>query len=348
MNKFKHKVLALSIAMAIFGTAYADVSEGVELIRNGDFSSGLEAWETVGNYTASISPYTPDVSIVDDSPNSQALKINGVSGSNYFATVSQDVNLTSSFSSFDISFDWKVTEKESQYGANYVMILFLNEEEVKIGQVAYWDTGRRDGHSLSYWRGDLAKNQFIGVRKYLEVFDWERVSVNTSAMTGMDASQVSKISVGFSIQNDAGNGGVMLVDNFSVIGKTTTDAKCPHRASFSINDAVLTIPALDFPDRFGDVITYRVEMSLVAGEGLLFAVTKAEPMLVDNFSVIGKATTDAKCPHRASFSINDAVLTIPAVEFPDRFGGVITYRVEMSLVAGEGLLFGVTKAEPVQ
>ena len=216
----KHKALALGIAMAISGTAYAGSSEGVELIRNGDFSSGLEAWEKGGSYMASSSPYTPDVVIVDDSPNSQALKINGVSGSNYYATVTQEVNLTSSFSSFDISFDWKVTEKEPTYGANYVTIQFLNEDDLRIGYVSYWDTSRSDGHSLSYWRGDLEENQFVGVRKYLEVFDWENVSVNTSAMTGMDPSQVAKISVGFNIQNDAGKGGVMLVDNFSIIGNT--------------------------------------------------------------------------------------------------------------------------------
>ena len=220
MKTFKHNALALGIAMAISGVANADSSQGVELISNGDFSSGLEAWEEGGRYMASNSPYTPDVSIVDDSPNSQALKLSGVSGSNYYATVAQEVNLTSSFSSFDISFDWKVTEKESTHGATYVTIRFLNEEDVTIGYVSYWDTGRQDGHTLSYWRGDLEETQFIGVRKYLEVFDWERVSVNTSAMTGMDPSQVAKISVGFAIQNDAGRGGVMLVDNFSIIGNT--------------------------------------------------------------------------------------------------------------------------------
>ncbi len=220
MNMFKHKALALGIAMVISGTAYADVSEGVELISNGDFSSGLEGWEKGGRYMASSSPYTPDVAIVDDSQNSQALKINGVSGSNYYATVTQEVNLTSSFSSFDISFDWKVSEKESTYGANYIQIRFLNKEDVTIGYVSYWDTGIYEGHTVSYWRGDLEETQFIGVRKYLEVFDWENVSVNTSAMTGMEQSQVAKISVGFTIQNDAGQGGVMLVDNFSVIGNT--------------------------------------------------------------------------------------------------------------------------------
>lgn len=77
MKIFKHKTFALSIAMAILGTAYAGSSEGVELIRNGDFSSSLEGWEKGGIYMASSSLYTPDVAIVDDSPNSHALKING-------------------------------------------------------------------------------------------------------------------------------------------------------------------------------------------------------------------------------------------------------------------------------
>jgi len=276
MKMFKHKALALSIAMAISGTAYAGSSEGVELIRNGDFSSGLEAWEKGGSYMANSSPYAPDVAIVDDSPNSHALKLNGVSGSNYYATVTQEVNLTSSFSSFDISFDWKVTEKEPTYGATYVTIQFLNEDDLRIGYVSYWDTGRSDGHSLSYWRGDLEENQFVGVRKYLEVFDWESVSVNTSAMTGMEPSEVAKISVGFTIQNDAGKGGVMLVDNFSIIGNTTNCVNT--RASFSPSDGIMTIPALDVPNGFGGVTSYRIEMSVVAGEGLLFSVTNVEPV----------------------------------------------------------------------
>jgi hypothetical protein len=276
MKMLKHKALALGIAIAISGTADAGSSEGVELITNGDFSSGFEAWEKRGRYMASSSPYAPDVVIVDDSPNSQALKINGVSGSNYYATVAQEVNLTSSFSSFDISFDWKVTEKEPTYGATYVTINFLNEDDLKIGYVSYWDTGNSDGHSLSYWRGDLEENQFVGVRKYLEVFDWESVSVNTLAMTGMEPTQVAKISVDFTIQNDAGQGGVMLIDNFSIIGNTTNCVNT--HASFSPSDGIMTIPTLDVPNGFGGVTTYRVEMSVVAGEGLLFSVTNAEPV----------------------------------------------------------------------
>ena len=57
------------------------------------------------------------------------------------------------------------------------------------------------------------------------------------------------------------------------------------------------------------------------------------------------------CPSvdtHASFSPSNGVLTIPAVDVPDIFGGVTTYRAEMSLIAGEGLVFSVTNAEPVQ
>jgi hypothetical protein len=50
----------------------------------------------------------------------------------------------------------------------------------------------------------------------------------------------------------------------------------------------------------------------------------------------------------ASFSPNDGILTIPAVDVPDAFGGITVYRVEMSLLPGEGLVFSVTNAEPVQ
>jgi hypothetical protein len=57
------------------------------------------------------------------------------------------------------------------------------------------------------------------------------------------------------------------------------------------------------------------------------------------------------CPHietHASFSLSDGILTIPMVEVSNLSGGIITYRAEMSLVPDEGLLFSVTKTEPLQ
>ena len=57
------------------------------------------------------------------------------------------------------------------------------------------------------------------------------------------------------------------------------------------------------------------------------------------------------CPEigtHASFSPSDGTLTIPAVDVPDAFGGITIYRAEMSLVPGDGLVFSVTDAEPVQ
>jgi hypothetical protein len=59
----------------------------------------------------------------------------------------------------------------------------------------------------------------------------------------------------------------------------------------------------------------------------------------------------ASCPHidtHASFSPNDGTLTIPAVDVPDASGGITVYQAEMSLVPGEGLVFSVTDAEPIQ
>jgi hypothetical protein len=56
---------------------------------------------------------------------------------------------------------------------------------------------------------------------------------------------------------------------------------CPRvdtHASFSPSDGVLIIPAVDVPDIFGGVRTYRAEMSLNPGEGLVFSVTTAEPI----------------------------------------------------------------------
>jgi len=59
----------------------------------------------------------------------------------------------------------------------------------------------------------------------------------------------------------------------------------------------------------------------------------------------------ASCPHvdtHALFSPSDGTLSIPAVDVPDSFGGITTYWAEMSLVPGEGLVFSVTNAEPIQ
>jgi alpha-tubulin suppressor-like RCC1 family protein len=50
----------------------------------------------------------------------------------------------------------------------------------------------------------------------------------------------------------------------------------------------------------------------------------------------------------ASFSPSDGTLTIPAVDVPDASGDITVYQAEMSLVPGEGLVFSVTNAEPIQ
>ncbi len=57
------------------------------------------------------------------------------------------------------------------------------------------------------------------------------------------------------------------------------------------------------------------------------------------------------CPRvdtHASFTPSDGVLTIPAVDVSDIFGGVRAYRAEMSLNPGDGLVFSVTTAEPIE
>jgi hypothetical protein len=58
-------------------------------------------------------------------------------------------------------------------------------------------------------------------------------------------------------------------------------------------------------------------------------------------------STVSNCTH-ALFSPSDGVLTIPMLDVPNGFGDVTTYRTKMSQMDGEGLVFSVTNAEPIQ
>lgn len=190
------------------------------LLINGNFTDNLSGWTNNSIYIGGA-PYSGGVSIVNDGANSNVAKLSGMSGSNYYLILEQDINvINTSYSNFDISFDWRVTQIASTYGVNYIIFDFLDKDNFLIGRAIYFDTSDA-AHTLDYMRnvsGQLTQQQYIGYRLYNQIFDWQHIAINTSSMTSMDNSRIAKISVQLNIQNNAGAGGEMLLDNVTITG----------------------------------------------------------------------------------------------------------------------------------
>jgi len=202
-----------AVALGFFSTS---ATFATELVANGDFSAGLTGWTSAPLVMAPWDTYSGSVSIVDNAPMTNALDLNGWPGANYYVNVFQDIAITESYDALAISFDWKVTAKGTSYGVNYVTLNFYDALDAIIGTAIAFDTA--GNHSLDYMRGTLAPESFFGLRKVDALFDWEHVGINTALdMPGLDLGQVTRIRVANLIQNDAGSGGIMFVDNLSIV-----------------------------------------------------------------------------------------------------------------------------------
>ena len=252
MNKNSLLISILMGALAVLGS-FGFSHANTELVKNGNFSNQLNDWVNESRYMGGTTPYSSGVSIVDDSPKVNSLKLSGVTDYNYYVMITQEIDITSTLSSFNVSFDWKVTVKEPTYGYCQLRIDFFDSAENQIGIISYLDDGMNCNtesvcHDLEYMRGDLNEDQSLGVYKYLQVFDWEHVSINTSAMTGMDHSQIAKIKIWAMIQNDAGQGGEMLIDNLSITRPCTAEMVINDAAKASGNTVLTGLRA--FRDHF--------------------------------------------------------------------------------------------------
>jgi len=216
----------LSVTVAMLSLAGAGrLGMAQELIDNGDFSSGMTGWNNESIYFSG-SPYPGGVSIVDDAPHAQSLKLSGYEGTNYSLLINRDVFVEGLVGPLQVSFDWKVTVKEPVLGVNFVFFMFYDGDDQVIGKIVYFDTSRPSYHTLEHlrlWGGTAPVDAYVGVQKITEVFDWEHVSVSSDALPGMNAADVRRIYVQLFVQNDSTRGGEMLVDNLSVIDTWLVD-----------------------------------------------------------------------------------------------------------------------------
>lgn len=190
---------------------------GASLIENGDFSSGLDNWQNMslnfgGNWTSA------SWEVSDDAPTSDALKMFATAGRNYSFRFSQEVSLSQSYSNFQLSYDWKVPTKKTPWGVNAVRVDFLSGTDV-IGRTITFDTASDSIHTLDNFRGLVPADSFTGIHKYREIFDWETFTVDTTTdLPGLLGEAVDSINVTLWVQNDAGSGGDLFVDNIVVEG----------------------------------------------------------------------------------------------------------------------------------
>lgn len=192
-----------------------------ELVVNGQFSDELFGWTNSSHYMGNRGAYNGGIVIIDDNPLLNTLKMTGINSGNYYLIISQDIAVDKIYDKYEVSLDWKVTNKESTYGSCYIIFDFFDTSDERIGRIIVYDTAIFNGsprHSLDKMRGPLLEGQFVGLMRLQEVFNWEHLTISTLDMPDFDVTQVKRINVSLNIQNDAGRGGEMLVDNISVNG----------------------------------------------------------------------------------------------------------------------------------
>lgn len=193
------------------------------LLENGDFSNSLTAWDNVStNFGGDWKNGTWEVR--DDWPFQDVFVMTATSGGNYNLKFQQEIALTDIYEEFEVSFDWKVTDKEIPYGGTSVSIDFFDSAK-RIGRIAAFNTSN-EVHTIDYWCGDLIEGDTcFATRKWRATFDWETFVADTSTvLPGMDATSVERIVLTLLIQNDAGSGGDLFIDNILIRSETSTSS----------------------------------------------------------------------------------------------------------------------------
>ena len=180
-----------------------------DVLFSDDFSSGnLSKWTTQGGGSGSIEV------------ENEALKLVGTAGDNYTVVVSKEIFPTKTYANYVLSFDWKVTIKETPYGITFVRALFYNSADERIGQLIALNAGDPN-RSFEDHGGHLGSGRHGGVFKKHESFGWERVTINTSTATPLlNMGDVHRIEIKAEVYNDAGRGGDLYVDNLSFEGSS--------------------------------------------------------------------------------------------------------------------------------
>ncbi len=195
-----------------------------------DFSSGtFDKWTTVGKGPVGGSPNPGSLSIVDG-----VLRMEATAGGNYDIRASKEIRVERRYSEYRLSFDWKAVTRETPYGLDGVRLLFYDAEDRLIGGLVAVNSGqtRRGGDVLDHVRPTtLSNDQHTGIGKLAETFDWQRVTLDTSMIPGMDPRDVARLELRASVYNDAGSGGEMHFDNFELRG-TGSNAPAGHTERF--------------------------------------------------------------------------------------------------------------------
>ena len=200
--------------------------DAVELVTNGDFSASLDGWaDLTAHFNGDAYTGEGGVFLVDDGAFTSAMKLTGLDDSNYNIRVEQETAVPPLLDYVEVSFDWKVTERDYSLGVNYVTVDFRDATGAAIGRVIYFDTFRQS-YNLEYfrqWREEVPPGAFHGVRVSTGSFDWRHELVSTEDLPALDMAQVQSIWVRVDVQNDSGRGGEMLVDNVSLMAYLAPD-----------------------------------------------------------------------------------------------------------------------------
>lgn len=191
-----------------------DGDNRAELLMKEDFREGLNGWKNESKYMGNRGSYDHGVSA-----DNGYLSLEGMEGNNYYLVIKKEITTYNKYSNFYISYDWKVPKKENNYGAAYITIDYFDKQNVRIGRNISIVTSN-NAHTLEYFRKPLGQGAFLGERIFNQPFsDWRKMSFTTESMPDLNAKNVYKIEVAIVIQNDAGNGAIMQVDNISVKGE---------------------------------------------------------------------------------------------------------------------------------
>ena len=195
--------------------ANATPPAAAEVLFSDDFSSGdLDKWTVVGKGPSGASPDPGRMSV-----SGGVMAIEATAGANYDLRVVKDIVPVQRHDQYWLSFDWKAVTRETPYGLDGVRLSFFDSADQLIGVLQALNSGQtgRADNMLEHSRPEgLADDQYTGLRKLAETFDWEAVEFDTSMIPGMDPADVAWLELRAWVYNDAGSGGEMHFDNFEL------------------------------------------------------------------------------------------------------------------------------------
>jgi hypothetical protein len=326
MKKFKHQAVALGIAMAISGTAYADLNDGLVAYypfdgnandESGNGNHGVEYGET--HYTNGM---IKQARLFDREDGLEYILIPNTLNSNEYS-VALWANLEDISSLHSL-----LMLNSTSYWAGADFWLFMSSERVAVIQ------NQNDLREDSYNSTFMSSNRLESHTNYFIVANFQNQRM-TLYVNGEFYAEYGGVAP---IQNNPTNLNIGISPSGTgqyQINGLIDDLRIYNRA--------LSDSEIDELYQIGSEPTKTYEDGLKEG----IAKCQNDPSSCG----ITVPPESGNCPRvdtHASFTPSDGILTIPAVDVPDIFGGVRTYRAEMSLNPGDGLVFSVTTAEPIE